>query len=77
MHGLMNEELEAMMPVEAAVRDSRYHADTSGGGCKPLWLTQREAESLLVLCAASPVSAGPGEQDLFLKLGEFFRSCCA
>jgi len=43
---------------------------------RPLWLTQREAESLLVLCVASPVSAGAVEQDLFQKLGDFFRSTC-
>ena len=41
---------------------------------KPLWLTAREAESLLVLCAASPVSAGPCELVLFTKLSRYFRS---
>ena len=74
MNGLMNEEIGALITAEAVVRENCYRADGANQGCKPLWLTRREAESLLVLCAASPVSVGPGEQDLFMKLGDFFRS---
>ncbi len=75
MHGMMNEEMGAPITTEAVVRDNRNRTDDRQG-CKPLWLTQREAESLLVLCAASPVSVGACEQDLFVKLGDFFRSTC-
>ena len=74
MHGLMDEEIGAALPNEAAVRDSRFRSERTPHGCRPLWLTPREAETLLVLCTASPVSGGPGEQDLFVKLGDFFRS---
>ena len=76
MHGLMTETLDTAMTCGTAVCDTRYRNNEGGQGTKPLWLTPREAESLLVLCAASPVSAGPGEQDLFQKLGDFFRSHC-
>ena len=75
MHGFMYEELDGLLSTEESVRDNRYSTDRSMYGCRPLWLTPREAEALLVLCAASPVSVGPGEQDLFIKLGDFFRTC--
>jgi hypothetical protein len=39
-----------------------------------LWLSPPEAESLLMLSVASPVTVGPVEQDHFMKLGEFIRS---
>ena len=76
MHGLKNEEVGALSVTEAIVRENRSRADDRAVGCRALWLTSREAEALLVLCAASPVSAGPGEQYLFQKLGDFFRSHC-
>ena len=76
MHGLMTETLDTAMTRGTAVCDTRYRNNEGGQGTKALWLTAREAESLLVLCAASPVSAGPAEQDLFQKLGDFFRSTC-
>ena len=74
MHGLKNEEVGALSVTEVIVHENRSRADDRAVGCKALWLTPREAESLLVLCVASPVSAGPTEQDLFQKLGDYFRS---
>lgn len=71
MHGLMNESLGGEI-ITSAICNDNYRGNEHRG-CKPLWLTPREAEALLVLCAASPVSAGPGEQDLFVKLGDYFR----
>lgn len=73
MHGVMTENLGALT-IKSAVCDYRGRSEDTGPGCKPLWLTQREAEALLVLCAASPISAGPGEQELFVKLGDYFRA---
>jgi len=72
MHGLIDDSVD-MLVQSAVVQDARYGSEGVNFGAKPLWLTPREAESLLMLCAASPVSAGPGEQDLFLKLGDYFR----
>ena len=74
MHGLLEDESGLIVSSEAVVQDNRYRLEGLRQTCKPLWLTPREAESLLVLCVASPVTAGPVEQDLFMKLGEFFRS---
>ena len=62
-------------PVSAVVREHEISRGDPVLLCEPLWLTLHEAEALLVLCAASPVSAGPDEHDLFMKLGDFFRSC--
>ncbi len=76
MHGLMDEAMGMPITAEAIVRENRFRADDRTMGCRALWLTPREAESLLVLCVASPVSAGPTEQDLFQKLGDYFRSHC-
>lgn len=39
-----------------------------------LYLTRAEAEALLTLCAASPATAGPLEDDLFGRLGELLRA---
>ena len=75
MHGLVEDEGSLILSSEAALRDDRYRIVPPKQACRPLWLTPREAESLLVLCVASPVTAGPVEQDLFMKLGEFFHSC--
>ncbi len=76
MHGLIDEEMGTRITVEAVARENRFRAEDRTMGCRALWLTPREAESLLVLCVASPVSAGPAEQYLFQKLGDFFRSTC-
>ena len=76
MHGLTKEEVGTLSVTEAIVRETRSRADDAKLNCEPLWLTLREAESLLVLCIASPVSVGPTEQELFLKLGDYFRSHC-
>lgn len=72
----MSDDVGALVCTEAVVHETRHRDDEPAHGCKPLWLTPREAESLLVLCAVSPVSVGPLEQDLFVKLGDFFRSHC-
>lgn len=40
----------------------------------PLWLTEKEAELLLALCAASPVSGGDTEREIFVRLGEVLRA---
>lgn len=40
----------------------------------PLWLTEKEAETLLTLCAASPVSGGEVESEVFARLGELLRA---
>jgi hypothetical protein len=39
----------------------------------PLWLTQEEAEALILLCASSPLGA-ENETGVFLKLGELYRA---
>lgn len=73
MHGLRDRGLSALLTAEAVVRDNRLRPDDTRRGCRPLWLTPSEAEALLVLCVASPATAGPGEQDLFAKLGNYFH----
>jgi len=45
----------------------------SGPPTLPLWLTQEEAEALIMLCTGSPLPAD-GERDVFLKLGELYRA---
>ena len=40
----------------------------------PCWLSEEEAEALIVLCASSPRSAGEVERRLFAKLGEISRA---
>jgi hypothetical protein len=74
MQLLIEEEAYDATPVRAVVREQEINREDRDPRCEPLWLTFHEAETLLVLCAASPVSAGPGEHDLFMKLGDFFRS---
>ena len=41
---------------------------------RPLWLTEEEAQTLAVLCSASPGSGGGVEQALFEKLGTYLRA---
>jgi len=41
---------------------------------RPLWLTEQEAQTLAVLCSASPWSGGWTEQTLFEKLGSYLRA---
>lgn len=40
----------------------------------PCWLTEEEAEALVMMCAASPRNAGEAERRLFAKLGEMLRA---
>ena len=40
----------------------------------PLWLTEREAETLVSLCLTSLADAGEAEHPLFTKLGDFLRA---
>ena len=40
----------------------------------PCWLSEEEAEALIMLCASSPRSAGETERRLFAKLGEICRA---
>lgn len=40
----------------------------------PLWLTEKEAEALLILCASSPRSGGMKEREIFGKLGDLLRA---
>ena len=76
MVGWMSAAVPKRMTTETVVSENRRKAEDPRKGCTPLWLTQREAESLLVLCASAPVGAGPAEQDLFVKLGDFFHEAC-
>lgn len=46
---------------------------TDGPPTLPLWLTQEEAEALILLCSGSPLPAD-GEAEVFLKLGELYRA---
>ena len=47
MHGLTKEEVGTLSVTEAIVRETRSRADDAKLNCEPLWLTLREAESLL------------------------------
>jgi hypothetical protein len=40
----------------------------------PLWLTEREVEALVMLCAASGAYCGDIEDVLLGKIGEIFRA---
>ena len=73
MNGLMDRPVEVTRAVATRVGDDLLRTDDFQFRCKPLWLTPREAEALLVLCVASPINGGSGEQELFAKLGDFFR----
>jgi len=50
----------------------------SRNGAQPLaelalWLTEQEAQAMALLCLSAREQAGPAEEALFGKLGEFLR----
>jgi len=72
----MNEEMGAPITTEAVVRENRYRSDDRRQACRPLWAdAARGGIAAGALCRLA-VSAGAVEQDLFQKLGDFFRSTC-
>jgi hypothetical protein len=70
----IDEPIGSLLSAEAVVNEVRGRNENSTLDCRPLWLTQGEAESLLMLCVASPIAAGASEHELFMKLGDLYRS---
>ncbi|HLJ53594.1 MAG TPA: hypothetical protein VKT77_01070 [Chthonomonadaceae bacterium] len=73
MHGILDEASSTDVVSASAICENRFRSNDDRMGCRPLWLTPREAEALLLLCTVSPVSGGHGEPELFRKLGDYFR----
>ncbi len=73
-----------MMESATAIRIQRHHPKETHGepsgpapaqSLLPLWLTQQEAEAVLLLCSAASTDADPAvEAQLFGKLGEVLRA---
>ena len=68
---------EAMTPDRhwnPRVRPSEPARDSAARATLPLWLTEAEAEYLLVACSSSAVTGAATEPDVFRKLGELLRT---
>jgi hypothetical protein len=66
--------MEASWRVMRELRGGRCHSPPAGTRRLPLWLTEAEAEALLMLCAASFADAGSLEADLLARLRDTLRA---
>ena len=65
---------DTLAPHQGGDRHCRESAGSRSLVRQPLWLTARETELLISLCARASPSPGEREQELFTRLSEFHRS---
>jgi hypothetical protein len=60
--------------LTASSQPETAQQETPEASTLPLWLTEKEAEALLILSASSPRSGGVKEREIFGKLGDLLRA---